>query len=246
MKKETVLVDKFYRLKHGKAPLSLTLNSRHSRRNPLLYFDGKSNRPLRYSSNQRTPFEDEQDGNVILEPIIFERGLLFVSRTNQVLQEFLSYHPGNNNLFEEVNSEREASVDVETLDYELEAQVMAKDLDIEMLETVCRVVLRMDTDKMTTAEMKRDVRVYAKRNPKDFLETMNDPMLVIQSKASKYIQQKLLALKNGNKDVYFNLPKNKKKILTVPYGENPVYILASFLQSDDGIEVMRLLDNKLD
>ena len=70
-------------------------------------------------------------------------------------------------------------------------------------------------------------------------------MFSIQSKASKYFQEKLLVIKNG-KDVYFNLPKNKKKLLTVPFGENPTYIVASFLQTDDGIETMRLLDGKLD
>lgn len=244
-KKKVVLVDKYYKLTREKAPLSLTLSSRNSRRNPLLYFDGESNRPLRYASNQKSPFEDEQDGNVVLEPIVFERGLLFVPKTNQVLQQFLSYHPGNGKVFEEIDNEKDASVEVETLDYELEAQIVARDLNVDMLETVCRVALGMNTDKMTTAEMKRDVRVYAKREPKDFLETINDPMFSIQSKVSLYFQEGLLKIKNG-KDVYFNLPKNKKKILTVPFGENPTYIFASYLQTDEGIETMRLLDGKLD
>lgn len=245
MKKTVVLKDKFYKLTRDKAPLSLTLNSRHSRRNPLLYFDGSSNRPLRYASNQKSPFEDEQDGNAIVEPIVFERGLLFVSKTNQILQQFLEYHPANGKLFVEVDNEKDASVDIENLDYELEAQLAAKDLSVDMLETVCRVVIGMKTDKMTTAEMKRDVRMYAKNYPKDFLETLNDPMFELQSKASKYVHEGLLTIKGG-KDVHFNLPKNKKKILTVPFGENPTYILASYLQSDDGIELMRLLDGKLD
>ena len=244
-KKTIVLKDKYYKLTSNKAPLSLTLNSRHSRRNPLLYFDGESNRALRYASNQKSPFEDEQDGNAVLEPIVFERGLLFVPKTNQVLQQFLSYHPGFGKMFEEIDNEKDASVEVETLDYELEAQLMARDLDVEMLETVCRVALGMNTDKMTTAEMKRDVRVYAKREPRDFIETLNDPMFSIQSKVSKYFQEKLLIIKNG-RDVYFNLPKNKKKLLTVPFGENPTYIVASFMQTDDGIETMRLLDGKLE
>lgn len=245
MKKTVVLKDKFYKLTRDKAPLSLTLNSRHSRRNPLLYFDGKSNRPLRYASNQKSPFEDEQDGNAIVEPIIFERGLLFVSKTNQILQKFLEYHPANGKLFVEVDNEKDASLEIESLDYELEAQIAAKDLNVDMLETVCRVVIGMNTDKMTTAEMKRDVRMYAKNYPKDFLETLNDPMFELQAKASRYVHEGLLKIKGG-KDIHFNLPKNKKKILTVPFGENPTYILASYLQSDDGIELTRLLDGKLD
>jgi hypothetical protein len=168
-----------------------------------------------------------------------------VSKTNQILQQFLEYHPSNGKLFVEVDNEKDASEDIESLDYELEAQIIAKELNVDMLETVCRVVIGMNTSKMTTAEMKRDVRMYAKNYPKDFLETLNDPMFELQSKASRYVHEGLLTIKGG-RDIHFNLPKNKKKILTVPFGENPTYILASYLQSDDGIELMRLLDGKLD
>jgi hypothetical protein len=52
-------------------------------------------------------------------------------------------------------------------------------------------------------------------------------------------------LKNNNKDICFNLKGNKNKILTVPYGEQPVYILASYLQSDEGIETLKMLEKKL-
>ena len=50
------------------------LPSRNTKRYPLLWFDEDKgvNRPLRYAINQKTPFEDEQDGNAIVEPIIFE------------------------------------------------------------------------------------------------------------------------------------------------------------------------------
>ena len=45
---------------------------------------------------------------------------------------------------------------------------------------------------------------------------------------------------------YKNLKGNKNKLLTVPYGEDPLFILASFLQSDEGLEVLRILESKLD
>ena len=76
MKKQAVLKDRTYRLLGATAPLSYSLNTRNSRRKPLLHFDGQSNRALRYASNQQTPFEDDQDGNAILEPIVFEDGIL--------------------------------------------------------------------------------------------------------------------------------------------------------------------------
>lgn len=245
MKKQE-LKDRIYKLKGNKAPLSFMLNSRNSQRNPLLYFDGKRNKPLRYAKNQDTPFQDEQDGYAIVEPIVFEDGMLFVSRTNPVLQEFLNYHPGNNKIYVEVDNEKDATVDVEKLDYELEAQVAAKDLELETLETIARVVLSMNVDKMTSAEIKRDVRLFAKRYPKDFLESLNDPLLVIQNKCAKFFDERLITMRNKNKDVYFNLTNNKKKILTVPFGENVLNTLSVWMQTDDGIETLRLLEGKLE
>ena len=102
MNKKTITVDKVYKLKKDRCPLSLTIPSRNTRRFPLLYFDGQYNKPLRYAINQKSPFEDEQDDNAIVEPIIFENGFLTVSKTNPVLQEFLHYHPQNGLVFEEV------------------------------------------------------------------------------------------------------------------------------------------------
>jgi len=245
MKKKDVLKDRTYRLKGKTAPIVFILNSRNSRRKPLLHFDGSQNRALRYSSNQNTPFEDEQDSNAIIEPVVFEDGMLFVTRTNPVLQEFLSLHPGNGTIFEEVDNERDASEDMEVLDAQLEAQVAARDLSIEMLETIGRIALSLNVDKMSSAELKRDVRLYARNNPEDFLDTLNDPMLKLQSLASNCLSEGLLKLKNKGKDIYFNLPQNKKKLLSIPFGDSPVHTLASFFQTDDGIELMSMLENKL-
>lgn len=246
MKKNVVLKDRTYRLKGNKAPIVFILNSRNSRRKPLLYFDGTRNRALRYSSNQSSPFEDEQDNNAIIVPVVFEDGMLFVPKTDPVLQEFLSYHPGNGTIFEEVDNEKDATADVETLDAQLEAQVAAKDLDIEMLETIGRIALSLNVDKMSTAELKRDIRLYALNNPEDFLDTLNDPMLKLQSLASNCLAQGLLKIKNKGKDIYFNLPQNKKKLLSIPFGDSAISTLASFFQTDDGIELMTMLENKLE
>ena len=96
-KKKLQFVDKTYKLTKDKAPLSYTIPSRNTRRKSLLYFDEKTgvNTSLRYAKNQKSIFEDEQDGNVLLEPIVFEDGFLRVPKQNQILQEFLAYHPGN-------------------------------------------------------------------------------------------------------------------------------------------------------
>ena len=243
MKNQAVLTDKVYILKKKSTPLTYMLASRNTHRSTLLHFDGNSQRALRYAKNQRSPFEDEQDGNAILEPIIFVDGALSVPKTNPVLQHFLAIHPANGSVFEEVNTEKDASSDVDRLSAELDAQIAARDLSVEMLEAIARVLLGAKVEKMSTAELKRDVFVYSRNNPKQFLEMLNDPMLQLQNTCAKFFEHDLLRLKNKGRDIYFNLPSNKKKLLTVPFGEEPVYILASYLQSDEGIEVLRLLEN---
>ena len=240
---------KSYRLKQGQSPLSYMLASRHSSRSPLLHFNEETgvNEPLRYARNQKSPFENEQDGNAILEPIVFEDGMLSVGKENQVLQQFLALHPSNGFVFEEIDKERDAAAELEWVEYELEAQIEAKKItkDISKLTQICRVLMGNAVENMTTAELKRDILVYAKNNPDDFLDTINDPMLELMDDVYQFFNTSLLTLKNSSKDVYYNLPNNKKKMLTVPFGEDVNFIVASFMQSDDGLEVYKLLKNKI-
>tara|TARA_R100000541_G_scaffold44161_2_gene51335 strand:- start:1185 stop:1937 length:753 start_codon:yes stop_codon:yes gene_type:complete len=247
-KSKQVYHDKVYRLRRDAAPLSYMLASKHTKRKALLHFDEETgvNRSLRYARNQKSIFEDEQDGNAILEPIIFEEGMLRVSRQNQILQQFLELHPGNGNVFYEVNNEQDAAADMEIMNFELEAQVAARDLTLAKLESISRVVLGVRADKMTTAELKRDIMVFARRDPQEFLDLINDPMVGLQDEVVKMFSATLLQMRNKNRDVYFNLKKNKTKMLTVPHGEEPSYIVASYFQTDEGVESYKLLKKMLD
>ena len=243
MAKNTTAVDKVYKLKIGN-PLSYTLASRNHPRFPLMWFDEKKNqnRPLRYAVNQKSPFEDEQDGNAIIEPIVFEDGFLSVPRTNPVLQEFLHYHPLNNIIFTEVDKEKEASEEVEDLNIEVDALIEARRLTLEQIETLTRVMFGKDPSTISTAELKRDILVFAKNDPRGFLMTLNDPELQFQAKVRLFFEEKLLALRNNDKEVWFNTPTNKKKMLSVPYGEDPYEMAGHFLSSDEGIDSLKMLE----
>ena len=246
MAKSTTLSDKVYKLKNGN-PLSYTLASRNHPRFPLMWFDEKNNqnRALRYSVNQKSPFEDEQDGNAIIEPIIFEDGFLRVPRTNPVLQQFLHYHPLNNIIFVEVDKEKDATVQVEDLNIEVDALVEARQLTLDQIETLTRVMFGKDPSTVSTAELRRDILVYAKNDPKGFLNILNDPELKFQAKIRTFFENKLLILRNAEKEVWFNTTTNKKKMLSVPFGEDPYNMAAHFLQSDDGIDSLKMLESSL-
>ena len=247
MKQKLVPADRIYKLKGEVAPLSYTLPSRNTRRYPLLWFDEQNNvnRPLRYAVNQKTAFEDEQDGNAIVEPVIFENGFLSVPKTNPVLQEFLYYHPLNGRTFVEVDNEKDAAKEVENLSAEVDALIQARQLTVEQLETVSRVLFGKDPSRFTTAELKRDVLVFAKKDPKGFLNVLEDPMLKLQANVHVFFENKLLAFRNGQKEVWFNTGSNKKKMVTVPYGQDPYFTVAEFLRSDEGIDALKMLESNL-
>jgi len=244
--KKTQFVDKVYKLKKEAAPLSFMLPTRNSRRFPLMWFDEEKgeNRALRYARNQRSPFEDEQDGNAIVEPVIFEDGFLRVPRSNQVLQQFLHYHPFNGKKFIEVNNEKDAEAQVESLNLEVEALIEAKQLTIEQSETLYRVLFGKDPSMLSSSELKRDLLIYAKRQPGSFLNAVSDPTLKLKSTVQSFFDNKLLTYRNNKRDVYFNLDSNKKKLTTIPYGEDPIDILCGFFQSDEGVEVLKFLEKK--
>jgi hypothetical protein len=243
MTKNVQPVDKVYKLLSG-TPLSYTLASRNHPRFPLMWYDEKNNvnRALRYSVNQKSPFEDEQDGNAILEPIIFEDGFLRVPKNNPVLQQFLYYHPLNGKVFTEVDREKDAAAQVADLNVEVDALIEARQLTIDQIEMLTRVMFGKDPSTISTSELKRDILVYAKNDPQGFLNLLNDPDLKFLSKVRMFFDKKLLVLKNNEKEIWFNTSTNKKKMMSVPFGEDPHEMAALFLQSDDGIDALKMLD----
>jgi len=246
--KNKVFEAKSYRLTRDVAPLSFMLPTQNSRRFALMHFDEDTgtNRELRYARNQKSPFVDEQDGNAILEPVIFEDGLLYVGKENQVLQKFLHYHPLNGLKFEEINKAKDATEEVDYLLVQADALIEAKSLSLEQLENVCRVLFNMDTSKTSTAEMKRDILVFAKNNPTDFLDVITDPELQLVGTVQRFFDQGLLTFRKSNKEVWFNLSSNKTKLLNVPFGEEGIDLVVSYMKSDDGIEILKHLESLLD
>jgi len=248
MKKNTIVPkDKVYRLVSDTAPLALMISTKSSSRKPLLWYDEEKNqnRVLRYARNQRSPFEDEQDGNLILEPVVFEDGLLMVPKSNPVLQEFLKYHPGNGVVFEEANEEQDAEEVVERLNAEVDALIAARQLELEQIEAVSRVLFGNKSSMTSTAELKRDLLIYAKQDPMGFLDILEDDSLQLRSTVQSFFDAGLLTFRKDKTEVWFNTKSNKKRMLAVPYGEDAINSATSYLQSDDGIEVLKMLEASL-
>lgn len=237
---------RIYLLKGSMSPIRYMIPVKHTASKPLTYFDGQMNRALRWATNQITPFVDEQDGMATIEPIVFENGKLLVPDWNVNLQKFLLLHPGFNKVFYEFDKEKNASEDLSTLTTALEAQVACKELPIDELEAIARVALPKSAmvSNMMAAELRRDMIIWARNNPSQFMDLLNDENLKLRNIAVRAVEMNILHVKDDNRTVVWGDDK-RSKVIVVPYGENVYSALGMFFKTDEGLDVLQKITNKL-
>ena len=237
--------DRTYILANNKSPLTWTIQTRHTSRNPLLWFDEEKgiNREIRYATNQNSLFVDEQDGLSTLAHVVFNDGVIHVNRQQQQLQKLLSkFHPLAGRLWKEVDNKAKATDEVATIEEELEALNLVQQLEIDELEAIMRSELGSSVNKLSSKELKRDAYAFARNNPKLFVELSQDEDIKLRNLANRSVELGLLKLTDDN--TVFKLP-NGKKVLTVPFDQHPYGALAQYFKTDDGVTLMKSLTKKL-
>jgi len=238
--------DRSYFLAGSAEPLTYRLKARHSVLKPLLYFDTKEGvqKELRYATNQKSPFVDEQSGQATLGQIVFENGVLVVPKEKQNLQKLLSlYHPDLNRKYYEFDAVEVAGDDLEDLELEFAAITAVRGMDVDQAEAILRVEVGSEVSSMSSKEIKRDLYIFAKNNPALFLELANDANVHLRNVAIKATEAGVISLSGDNRT--FNWGSNNRKLMTVPFDENPYSAMASFFKTDEGIEVLRSVEKKL-
>tara|TARA_R100001443_G_scaffold77933_1_gene85153 strand:+ start:25 stop:807 length:783 start_codon:yes stop_codon:yes gene_type:complete len=238
--------DRQYYLKGLGSPLTYVLQSKSTRKKPMLWFDEEKgiNREMRYSSNQNSIFMDEQDSNAILEHIIFEEGVLFVPRTNQPLQKLLSlYHPKKGYVYEEKDEVAEAKEQLVGIETEMEALNTAVSIDIEQAEAILRVELGSQVSNMSSSEIKRDLYLLARKNPVLFLNLVKDDNVGLRNTAIKAVELGVIKLSQDQRS--FSWASNDRKLMEVPFDENPYSAFAAWLKTDEGVEVYKSIQKKI-
>ena len=237
--------DRNYYLIGNKTPLTHTIPSRHSSRYPLVWFDAEKGyeRELRYATNQKSIFVDEQKGESTLKHVVFDKGHLHVPKEKRNLQEFLSKHPHNNILFKEFDPVVQAEDEYENLEIELEAMTTAMSMDIDHLEAILRVEQGSSVNDLSSKELKRDGLMFAKKNPGLFLDLANDENVVLRNFAINATEVGLLTLSQDQRTFLWG--SNQRKLMTVPFDENPYSAMAAWFQTDEGLEVYKSIDKKL-
>ena len=238
--------DRLYMLEGNKKPLIYRIPGKHSAKKALLWWDAEKGyqREIRYATNQPSVFVDEQKGEVTLEQIVFRNGMLFVPKEKQNLQKLLSlYHPLNNILYTEYNAVQEAEDELDVIELELNALNLANSLEIEQLEAILRVEFGTKVSNMTSKELKRDALIYAKRQPRTFIELANDENVQLRNFGIKSVEQGFIGLSQDQRS--FQWKSTGRKLFTVPFDENPYSALAAWLKTDEGVEVYQNLQKRL-
>lgn len=237
--------DRTYLLKNG-SPLTYTLASRHTRRYPLLYFDPVTaeQKEIRYATNQSSPLVDEQKGEVTLGHVIFRDGVLTVKKEQQNLQKLLSlYHPARNVKYYEFDSVEEAEDELDDLEIQIDALNAARSMDIDQIEAIMRVELGSKVSEMSSKELKRDILLFAKKNPGLFMELANDDNVHLRNVAIRATELGILRLSQDQRS--FHWGSNDRKLMNVPFDENPYSAMAAWFKTDEGVEVYRNIEKKL-
>ena len=238
--------DRTYILKGDKEPLTFTIPSKHTRRHPLLWFDQKAGeqRELRYATNMNSPFVDEQKGEVTMGHITFRDGSLHVASKDVALQKLLSlYHPMKDRKYAEYVPKQIASDELVDLEYEIEALLAARMMDVDEAEAIVRVEQGNVVDSLSSKEVKRDLMLLAKRNPKLFLSLAADENVGLRNAGIKAESQGLIRLSQDQRT--FHWGSNDRKLMTVPFDENPYTALAAWFKTDDGVEVYKSVEKQL-
>ena len=230
-----------YLLRGQGKPLSYIIKSAN-----IYWFDEEKGyeRELKYCSNQRTPFVDEMKGDQRLEHIVFRAGILNVPKEKVVLQKLLSlYHPHLNKLYKEFKPVEDAVTQLDQLETETEALISAKNLDIDMAEAVLRVELGSKVSEMSSKELKRDLLLYAKKNPGLFLELVNDDNVALRNFGIKATEMEILKLSPDQRT--FSWGSNDRKLMNVPFDEHPYSALAAWFKTDEGMEIYSNIEKRL-
>ena len=245
-KDEWVVKDRLYELTRTK-PLVFTLPTAHSGKKSLLYFDEELGyqRELRYATNQRSCFVEEQKGQIVMGRIVFREGVLRVPKENVALQKLLSlYHPAlKANIYEEYKPAQQASNEVDWIEFELQALNLAKSLSVDEAEAILRVEMGATVTELSSSEIKRDVLIFAKKNPNLFLQLATDENTQLRSFGAKAVEMGILSLSQDQRT--FTYGNTGRKVMTVPFDEHPYFALSAFFRTDEGMEIYKAIEKRL-
>jgi hypothetical protein len=84
--------------------------------------------------------------------------------------------------------------------------------------------------------------IFARSNPQLFIELVNDENVQLRNFAIKASEAGIISLSPDQR--FFTWASNKKKLMTVPFDENPYSAMAAFFKTDEGVEIFKSIEKK--
>ena len=109
---------------------------------------------------------------------------------------------------------------------------IAKSMDIGQAESIMRALKPNQVDKMDSASIKRDLRVLARKNPKEFMKLADDPNKDIMNVIGLAIDNKIMWANSNETEVHWMNGKEKDLMFRVPKGEPIEEATVKFLRQN--------------
>ena len=155
-----------------------------------------------------------------------------VQNGNKYTNDFIKKFGNENTLI--------VSADIEN---QIIALNLAKDLDINHGEAVLRVEQGSSVSSMTSSEIKRDLLLFAKREPELFIDIVNDDNVQLRNFGIKATEAGIIKLSGDQRS--FHWGTNNKKLMNIPFDENPYSAFAAYFKTDEGTEVYKSIEKKI-
>jgi hypothetical protein len=201
-------------------------------------------REIRYCENENSIWKDEQADRSVKTPVIFRMGRLFVNERQPNLRNFLEIHPENKenggSLFELVDNLKKVEVDIDNEFLVNDAITMLRTKELDELLAVA-LAYGMDIDR-PTSEVKHDLLLKAKKSPKVFIESFDNPVVAMKSKIRQAISYQIIKADNDGVKWF----DTNKHIVSVPAGQDPVDVFVRYCMTEAAAPVVAEIERQLD
>ena len=119
----------------------------------------------------------------------------------------------------------------------------AMEMDPDFAEAILRVEIGSKVSELTSKELKRDLLLFAKNQPSLFISIANDENVQLRNLGIRAREANIIKLSGDNR--VFSWGSNDRKLMTVPFDENPYSALAAWFKTDEGVEVFKSIEKKL-
>lgn len=198
---------------------------------------------LRYCPNEPSIYRDDQNENSLKGGIVFRQGRLFVNEKDQNLKNFLDLHPDNKenggDVFYKVDHAAVAKEELKEDFLYADAVNLIRSKPIDEIMSVA-TAFAINTDRMVD-EVRHDLLVFAKKNPKSFIEAFDNPVIETKAKVKKAMKYNLISHKGG----HIVWTDTNKHIIAVPEGKDPADIFVRYCMTETGSVVLDEIERQL-